>query len=1506
MGGFHEATQAWFSASFAAPTRVQELGWPLIQRGESALLLAPTGSGKTLAAFLAAIDRLMFGPVPPTAARCRVLYLSPLRALAVDVERNLQAPLAGVARWAERLGVAARAPEIAIRTGDTPHRDRARFARAPADILITTPESLYLLLTSQARDALRGVETVIVDEVHALIGTKRGAHLALSLERLAALTGRPLQRVGLSATQRPLEEAARFIGGFDGGEPRPVHVVDAGSRKALDLRVEVPVEDMARLGEAEEIPGGPAAPGARGSSIWSAMHPLILDLIRGHRSTLVFANSRRLAERLAASLNELAGEVIVHAHHGSVAREQRTVIEERLKRGELPAIVATSSLELGIDMGAIDLVIHVEAPPSVTSGLQRIGRAGHQIGVPSAGVILPKYRGDLLACAALIPRMREGQVEPLTYPRNALDVLAQQIVAMVSMEEWEAGELERVIRRAAPYAELPRPLLDGVLDMLSGRYPSDEFAELRPRIAWDRLGGRLRAREGAKRIAIASGGTIPDRGLYGVFLADAEKGRGRVGELDEEMVFESREGETFLLGASTWRIEDITHDRVLVSPAPGIPGKMPFWHGDAAGRSAEIGRAIGALTRAIRTWGPGEAVERLVAEHALSPTAAQNLVRYVADQVEAAGAVPDDWTLVVERYRDEMGDWRLCLLSPHGGRVHGPWAMAVAAMARERSDVDHDILWTDDGIVARFPETDEPPPVEAVLPDPDEVEALVIRQLGSGGAARAAGQGAPAVALFAARFREAAARALLLPRRHPGQRVPLWQQRKRAGDLLAVASRFDAFPIVLETYREILRDVFDMPALVSLLRDIRSRAIRVVTVDARTPSPFAAALTWSYVANFLYEGDSPIAERRAQALTVDPGQLRQLLGEVELRELLDPEVLAELEAHLQHLTTERAARHADGVHDLLLQLGDLSREEILARSASPEAAGDLLDELVRARRIVPLAVRGEPRYAAGEDVGRYRDGLGVPPPPGLPPAFLEPVRDALGDLVGRYARTHGPFRVGEVAARLGLGVAAAEAVLERLAEAGRVVPGEFRPGAVGAEWCDAGVLRTLRQRSLARLRREVEPVEAAVLGRLYAAWQGVSPAVRQDRRGVQALLDVVAQLQGTAIPASVLETEVLPARLPHYDPRELDQLMASGAVVWMGAGSLGPRDGKVSLYLTEGAPLLAPPSAASADGPLHQRVQEYLAARGASFFPQIVLGVSTGGPAFVPDMLEALWDLVWAGLVTNDTLLPLRALVRPRDRRTGGKRAARALRGPGGRPGVAASGRGFAPETAGRWSLVASLVSGTSSATEVAAARARQLLDRHGVLTREAVAAEGVPGGFGAVYGVLRAMEDAGRVRRGYFVAGRGAAQFAAPGAVDRLRALRSPGERIEVLRLAATDPANPYGAALPWPERASGRKPMRVAGALVILVDGMLAAWMGPRERQLLSFVDLVEERSASETAAEVARALAREPLRTGRPLVIEEVDGQPVAESPMAGPLRDAGFTATGHGFIRRPTGA
>jgi ATP-dependent Lhr-like helicase len=1505
---FEPAVAEWFRASFEAPTPPQSQGWPAIGRGESTLILAPTGSGKTLTAFLWAINRIMFAPKPRSGEGCRILYISPLKALAVDVERNLRAPIAGIANRAAAAGIPFHTPAIAVRTGDTPAQERARFQRDPSDILITTPESLYLLLTSNAREALRSIDTVIVDEIHALVPTKRGAHLALSLERLNALTAAPPQRIGLSATQRPLDEVARFLGGADvsktrktaaaksrkvdsetavhqefssdrlAPEFRPVTIVDTSQKKTLELTIEVPVEDMARLGEIEDIPSGPASQAGARSSIWTAIHPRLLELVLAHRSTLLFVNSRRIAERLASALNELAGDAIVRAHHGSLARAQRMEIEDRLKAGQIRGLVATSSLELGIDMGAIDLVVQIEAPPSVASGMQRIGRSGHTIDQPSRGVIVPKYRGDLIACAAVTRAMHEAHIEASRYPRNPLDVLAQQIVAMVAMDDWNVDDLYRAVRGAAPFAELSRAIFEGVLDMLSGRYPSDDFADLRPRLTWDRLKNAVTAREGAKRVAVVNGGTIPDRGLYGVFLI-GERGPGsRVGELDEEMVFESRVGETFLLGASSWRIEEITHDRVIVSPAPGQPGKMPFWKADAPGRPLELGRKIGELVRTLRGMPAPAAIQKLTAHHDLDVRAAENLVRYLTDQAAAAGTVPDDRTILVERTRDELGDWRLCLLSPFGGRIHAPWAMAVVERARAETGADVETMWTDDGFVVRFPETETPPDPALLIPASEEVEALVVRQLG-------------ATALFAAKFREAAARALLLPRRRPGARTPLWQQRKRAADLLAVAARYGSFPMILEAYRECLRDVFDIPALASTLRRIESREVKVATVDSVMPSPFASAVLFGYVANYIYDGDAPLAERRAQALAIDQAQLRDLLGEAELRELLDADALADTERQAQQLDERYRARSVDGVHDLLLHLGDLTAAEVAARTAIEVTPA--LDQLARDRRAIVVSVAGDNRYIPVEYAARYRDALGVPLPVGLPESLLQPAEDAAIDLARRYARTRGPFTTADFASRYALGRSTAEALLKTLVVSGRLLEGEFRPGGSGREWCAPEILRTVRRRSLAKLRKEVEPVEGPVLARLSTSWQGL---VRR-RSGLDALLDLIENLQGAPLPASIFEAEILSARIDGYTPSDLDALVSAGEIVWRGVEPIGDRDGRIAIYLTDHLPRLWRPDELTHLSPREEAILTHLARSGASFFAALHEAAGGGYPG---ETVDAIWDLVWKGAITNDTLHALRAFTRPPERRSRKPSRGRAFR----------SRRVAPPAAEGRWSLLNARLASTGAVTDTqwSTATAQQLLSRYGIVTREVAAAEGLAGGFGAVYDVLKAMEDAGRVRRGYFVGNVAAAQFALPAALELLRSLRDTPDEPEVIVMAATDPANPYGVTLKWPEvgtgpEAAGRGPTRTVGALVVLVNGSLAAYLPRGLRELTAFLP-EDEPGRSAVGRALGGALAD--LARARGLLVAEINGRDPSEHPLTPYLIDAGFHASAMGLqmVRPPS--
>jgi ATP-dependent helicase Lhr and Lhr-like helicase len=1617
--GFSDATRAWFGDAFAGPTPAQARAWAAIGRGDNTLVIAPTGSGKTLAAFLWAIDKLATEPVPADPKQhCRVLYISPLKALAVDIERNLRSPLTGVGQAARRLGLAEPDIRVGVRTGDTAADERRKLSGQPPDILITTPESLFLLLTSQARETLRSVETVIVDEVHALAGGKRGAHLALSLERLDALReepdrdGRaqrgPAQRIGLSATVRPPQEVATFLGGS-----RPVTIAAPPSDKRLDLQIVVPVEDMADLETAAGAPrddDGPDDP-ARRRSIWPHVEERVLDEIEAHRSTIVFANSRRLAERLCARLNELAAEraeeragrngtpeprspaevmaqsgtaqgvptEVARAHHGSVSRQERSQIEEALKAGRLPAVVATSSLELGIDMGAVDLVIQVEAPPSVASGLQRTGRAGHNVGDISRGLIFPKYQGDLVQATVVARRMLDGEIEELRMPRNPLDVLAQQIVAMTAMDDWEIARLEQTVRRAAPFASLTRPVLEAVLDMLAGRYPSDDFAGLRARLVWDRTTGMLHGRPGAQRLAVTNGGTIPDRGLFGVFLAGGQRDRSgrhsrRVGELDEEMVYESRVGDVFVLGASSWRIEDITADQVLVSPAPGQPGRLPFWHGDAPGRQAELGRAIGEYCRELGAASEKAATDQLRRD-GLDELAAANLISYLAAQRAATGYLPDDKTLVMERFRDELGDWRLVLHSPYGARVHAPWALAIAARLRERYQaMDVQALHTDDGIVIRVPDADDPPPAAIAALEPEEVEQLVTAELGSS-------------ALFASRFRECAARALLLPRRQPGRRTPLWQQRQRAAQLLSVASQYGTFPIVLETVRECLQDVFDVPGLTSLMRDLAARRVRLVEVETPAPSPFGRSLLFRYVGAFMYEGDAPLAERRAQALALDSSLLAELLGQADARELLDPDIVQETERDAQFLSAHRRCRGQEAVADMLTALGPLSATEVEERCAEPGAAPEWLAALAAQRRLIEVRVAGQERWAAVEDAGRLRDGLGVALPPGVPGAFTEPVADPLGDLVSRYARTHGPFTAAAVAQRYGLGTAVATDALRRLAADGRVAEGEFLPGGRGTEWCETGMLRLLRRRCLAKLRREAEPVPPHVFARFLPTWQnagraaetgspgrgrgtGKSPA-RPDRRATaDAVYDVIEQLAGVPIPASALETLVLPGRVPGYSPALLDELTAAGEIVWSGAGGLPGGDGWLVIAPADAAPLLFGEPAEITMTPLHDAVLAALDGGGALFFRALADRVAAqmrgdGGSAAALGLTDqalaaAIWDLVWAGRLTNDTLAPLRTVLGagrpvadagsgpgaaaaaaaraggegrpPLDDggRAGAARPARYGRGgqggqggQGGRPAregvpggpgsvwvprppirrtprlsrAALPSRSGPPTVSGRWSLVPQA---EPDRTRRLHALAGTLLDRHGVLIRGAVLPERVTGGFGALYPVLRAMEEAGQCRRGYFVEGLGAAQFALPGAVDRMRAMAD-AEGGSIVVLAAADPANAYGSALPWPARPEetpgGHRPGRKAGALVVLADGQLVLYVERGGKTLLSWTsdpDLLDPAAAALAGAVREGALGR--------LTVERADGGGVYDSPLAHALEQAGFRPTPRGLRLR----
>ena len=1587
LGRFSPATRGWFAGAFSEPTTAQVGAWEAISSGAHALVVAPTGSGKTLAAFLWSIDRLIAEPAqdPNPRARTRVLYISPLKALGVDVERNLRSPLVGVTQTAKRLGLPAPSVTVGVRSGDTSTQDRRLLAKTPPDILITTPESLYLMLTSSARETLVNVDTVIVDEVHAVAATKRGAHLAVSLERLDALLAKPAQRIGLSATVRPREEVARFLGGR-----APVTIVAPPSGKRFDLTVVVPVDDMTELGTAPQLEGSSAGAPAQGS-IWPHVEERIVDLILEHRSTIVFANSRRLAERLTGRLNEIYDErvawatlpeatplpeatmlpeattlpealegrdphggpsrasgavsavathtpaqtmgqsgstgasagLLARAHHGSVSKDQRAIIEDDLKSGRLRCVVATSSLELGIDMGEVDLVVQVESPPSVASGLQRVGRAGHQVGEISRGVLFPKHRADLIHTAVVSERMVEGAIEAMAIPQNPLDILAQQTVAAVALEPVDVEEWWETVRRSAPFATLPRSAYNATLDLLSGLYPSDEFAELRPRIVWDRVAGTLTGRPGAQRLAVTSGGTIPDRGLFGVYMVGATApGAGRVGELDEEMVYESRVGDVFALGATSWRIEDITHDRVLVSPAFGQPGRVPFWKGDGLGRPAELGAAIGAFIREVSTSSRDVAIERVRAG-GLDDRAVTNLVAFIDEQRVATGHVPTDTTMVVERFRDELGDWRVVLHSPYGMQVHSPWALAVTARVRERFGYDGAAVAADDGIIVRLPDTDaEPPGAELFVFETSELEQLVTDEVGGS-------------ALFAARFRECAARALLLPRYNPGKRSPLWQQRQRASQLLEVARKYPSFPIVLETIREVLQDVYDLPALMAVTARVADRSIRLVEVETESASPFARSLLFGYVAAFMYEGDSPLAERRAAALSLDSTLLAELLGRAELRELLDPKVLEQTELELQRLIPERHAKGLEGIVDLLRVLGPLSVPELADRWSSSDAQGTdrwsssdaqgaprietspasntnpgldtrppmagatrpteseiagILTTLERAHRILPARIAGDDRWAIIEDASRLRDALGVPLPIGVPTAFIEPVADPVGDLVSRYARTHGPFAAAAIAERFGLGVAVVLDSLRRLGSDRRVVEGEFRPGATGSEWVDAEILRRLRSRSLAALRHEVEPVSHDTLGRFLPAWQHVfAQSGATSLKGIDGLVQVIDQLGGVALPASAWESLVLPARLRDYSQAWLDELTVTGEVLWSGAGALPGGDGWVSLHLAESAAVtLAMPQDVETTE-LQREILVALAGGGAYFFRQLGTAVGSTDDG---ELATALWDLVWTGLVTNDTFAPLRSFI-------GGKAApkraprTRAYRGRARSPLLPS--QSGPPTVGGRWSL---LPLAEADTTVRAKATAELLLERYGVVTRGSVVAEGVRGGFALAYKVLSSFEETGRARRGYFVDGLGGAQFATGATVDRLRQfVRDDDARVDPvgITLAATDPANPFGAALAWPS-VEGHRPGRKAGALVVIVDGSLVLHIERGGKTVLTF-------SEDEGMLAAAATSLAETVRTGLGrLRIERVDGEFSIGTPLGHALVAAGFAATPQGLRLR----
>lgn len=1575
---FAPATRAWFGSAFPSPTAVQTAAWAAIGAGENALVIAPTGSGKTLAAFMQAIDQLFRereaqdGTAANVAkAATRILYISPIKALGTDVQRNLREPLQGITAQRKRRGDIPVEIKVGVRTGDTTPAERAGLLRRPPDILITTPESLYLMLTSKARETLRGVRTVIVDEVHAVASGKRGSHLALSLERLDALLSAPAQRVGLSATVRPVERVAQFLGGS-----RPVAVVNPPSSRQFDLRIVVPVEDMADIPPRNSTAASDG-PQDRQGSIWPHIEVSILDQVLRRHSTIVFTNSRGQAEKLTARLNELYAErlteedaaapaapgdtaihypssvggtdgrsagvapLIARSHHGSVSKEQRGEIEQALKSGELRCVVATSSLELGIDMGMVELVIQVAAPPSVASALQRVGRAGHQVGGTSAGSIYPRTRRDLVDAAVTIDCMLAGRIEAIDPPRNPLDVLAQQTVAAVAMEAVDADAWYATVRRAAPFHTLPRNVFDAVLDMLSRRYPSDDFAEFRPRLVWHRDTGQLTARPGAKQLAVTSGGTIPDRGMFSVVLPEGveQAGSRRVGELDEEMVYESRVNDIITLGTSSWRIQQITNDQVVVTPAPGRSARLPFWRGDGLGRPAELGEAIGAflalLEGAAGVDGSRDidpTLKERLETAGLDRNAMNNLLTLAGEQREATGMLPTNRTLVLERCRDETGDWRAILHSPYGRRVHDPWALAIAERIRQRLKVDPSVVASDDGIIARIPDTaGRVPGAELFLCDPQTLRKTVTDAVAGS-------------ALFAARFRECAARALLLPRRIPGRRSPLWQQRLRAGQLLQIAQGYPDFPILIETARECLQDVYDLPALDALMQRLHDGAVQIAEVTTEVPSPFAASLLFGYVAEFMYETDAPLAERRTSVLSLDSGLLGDLLGQVDLGELLDPVIIDRVGGELQRLVPSHQAKGLEGVADFLRQLGPLTAEEVAARLSDGEQAQAYLADLEGQGRIIRVSIAGRGHWAAVEDAARLRDALGVTLPAGLPAVFLEPTQTPLRDLIARYARTHAPFSTGEAAERFGLGVAVADEVLEQLREQGKLLKGNFgierrlamqTPDAgihplARHEWIGDDVFKRLRLRSLQAAREATRPVPQQAYVHLLLERQGLVPeavgnaavparyAAGGALGGVDGVTRVIEQLAGVPLPASLWESQVLPARVRDYAPGMLDELISTGSVLWSGHGQVGEDDGLVALHLQEFAsetlsPLPLPRNdSAVILSILQQQILSSLANGGAYFVRQLAALAASGlhaeEPAPTPsDIHAALWALTWSGYVTTDTWSPLRAYYggRParRSRPVHVSRRRRGLRGSlsDERVSTASDPTHSDPTLAGRWSL---LHPEPVNDTARALARVEGLLDRYGVVTRSAAVTEDIPGGFPALRPVFRGMEDVGRVLRGRFVEGLGAAQFAERVTVDRLRELAAapPAEPLAV-SLSAADPANPFGTFMPWPSHPSSLRPARRAGAFVVLVDGRLMFYLAQGGRQLLSYGDadaVAMTRPLAIGLTALAAALKREKLAT---FTLERVDGQAPYKSALCAALRAIGFSSAPKGLAWYP---
>ena len=1594
---FKPQIQHWFCDVFAAPTPVQTAAWQAISAGENALVVAPTGSGKTLAAFLWALNSLVDAPGQTTlpvgnptvnnlalqqttpiaksqtlpvgklqhdsmetvsaSSGVKVLYISPLKALGVDVEHNLRAPLLGINRTAERLGLDYSNISVGVRSGDTITAERAAQIRKPPDILITTPESAYLLLTSKAATILHTVETVIIDEIHAMAGTKRGVHLAVTLERLAELAAKPIQRIGLSATVRPLETVAAFLGG-----DRPVEIINPPAEKNWELEVIVPVADMSDLPTPElgstigditiddplglttpltENPAEPTPnpytntdqPPTTTGSIWPHIENNLFDQIMAHRSTLIFVNSRRSAERLTAKINELYAtthapdtiaekgarppaqvmmptdeiatppQIIARAHHGSVSKDERKLTETMLKEGNLKAVVATSSLELGIDMGAVDLVIQVESPPSVASGLQRVGRAGHIVGAVSKGTFYPKHRADLLQTAVTVNQMRAGLIEQVHIPVNALDVLLQQTIAAVAVRDWDIDHWYATVTRAYPYKNLPREVFNAVIDLASGAYPSTDFAELRPRIIYDRITGKLSARPGAQRVAVTSGGTIPDRGMFGVYLVGGEQGARRVGELDEEMVYESRVGDVFTLGASSWRIEEISRDQVLVSPAPGLTGRLPFWLGDQVGRPAELGMAIGQFRRAV-TANP-----TVVAEvEKLDSYAQDNLVKFVLEQQEATGIVPDEKTLLLERFKDEVGDWRVVLHTPYGRGVNAAWALAVGARITAETGIDAQAVSSDDGIVLRLPEADTEPSAALFVIDPDEIEAIVTEQVGNS-------------ALFASRFRECAARGLLLPRKNPGKRAPLWQQRQRAAQLLDVARQYPSFPIVLETVRECLQDVYDLPALTQLLTELKTSRVRITEVTTQHPSPFAASILFNYTGAFIYNDDNPLAERRAAALALDPELLAKLLGSVELQELLDSQIIAEVDAQLRRITPDRQARNFEELADALRLLGPIPTAKLSAHVNFPVELSAITTAL--AGRVMVLRIAGVEHLAQIGDAPLLRDGLGIPVPAGVP-AQVTLITDALQQLVSRWARTRGPFVLQDLQQAFGLAAGAAHSVLMTLVDNKVLLRGQFRKEVGEQEFVASEVLKIIRSRSLAVARAQTQPVSLSAFGRFLPQWQQIAAVGTQpELYGVDGVYAVVEQLAGVRLPASAWESVVLPARVRDYKPMDLDQLCHNGEVLIVGAGSAGSADPWVMLLPAEYAAELLPIPESVSLTALQKQILQVVSQGGGFLFPaiqQAVSGEDLGlilGTATSEQIRAALWELFELGLISPDSFAPLRArLSAGSARRTAHKprRTPARTRLRMGRTSFAQREKNTQVplDMVGRWGRT---IAANVEPTARSIAHGEAWLDRYGVVTRGSVIAEATTGGFALAYKVLSGFEESGKALRGQFIDGLGAAQFSTPAVIDWLRGLDdalgydtwpSGAAEPHVYVVAACDPANPYGASIPWPDNNHATKPTRAAGALVVLADGLLLAHISRGGRKLSLFTGpktVAEKEIVRIVVHAIIDAVQR---NTTTRLTIEKINGEPALSCSNLEYFREAGAYITPKGIRIAATAA